>query len=155
MERLHRAHVASPIGLVEACGTADGVVSVGFVEDARDSSRGDARPVDACVAQLAEYFEGRRRDFTVPLQPRGTAFQRRVWGALTSIPFGSTVTYTDIAAMLGLGKSVRAVGHANGRNRIAIVVPCHRVIGRDGTLKGYADGLWRKEWLLRHEKNLT
>jgi methylated-DNA-[protein]-cysteine S-methyltransferase len=102
--------------------------------------------------QLGEYFEGARQEFDLPLAPRGTPFQLKVWAELTRIPYGSTVSYGAIAA--AIGKSMvasRAVGLANGRNPISIIVPCHRVIGADGSLTGYGWGVERKEWLLRHE----
>lgn len=108
------------------------------------------------AAQLAEYFAGTRTSFDLPLAPRGTAFQLAVWAELIRIPYGSTVSYGDIA--LALGKSLvasRAVGLANGRNPISIIVPCHRVIGADGSLTGYGWGVDRKEWLLRHEGALA
>jgi methylated-DNA-[protein]-cysteine S-methyltransferase len=106
----------------------------------------------AVAAQLAEYFAGTRRSFDLPLAPRGTPFQLAVWAELLQIPYGSTVSYGDVA--LALGKSLvasRAVGLANGRNPISIIVPCHRVIGADGSLTGYGWGVDRKEWFLRHE----
>lgn len=110
---------------------------------------------DACLAearrQLEEYFAGKRTTFDLPLAPTGTAFQQRVWKALREVPFGKTASYGDIARRIGNPKGVRAVGLANGRNPISIVVPCHRVIGSDGSLTGYGGGLDRKQWLLRHE----
>ena len=106
----------------------------------------------AVASQLAEYFAGTRVDFDVPLAPRGTPFQLAVWAELTRIPFGSTVSYGEVAAALGKSPvASRAVGLANGRNPISIIVPCHRVIGADGSLTGYGWGVDRKEWLLRHE----
>ncbi|MBK6486937.1 MAG: methylated-DNA--[protein]-cysteine S-methyltransferase [Gemmatimonadetes bacterium] len=112
--------------------------------------RDDAAFVDA-VRQLNEYFEGRRVTFEIPLAPDGTEFQRRVWMALRDIPFAQTVSYGDIAREIGNPKGVRAVGLANGRNPISIIVPCHRVIGSNGSLTGYGGGLDRKQWLLAHE----
>jgi methylated-DNA-[protein]-cysteine S-methyltransferase len=105
---------------------------------------------EAC-GQLADYFAGARLAFDLPLAPAGTAFQRRVWDALCAVPYGETSTYGRVARSLGDPQAVRAVGAANGRNPIGIVVPCHRVVGSDGTLTGYAGGLDRKRWLLRHE----
>jgi O-6-methylguanine DNA methyltransferase len=105
--------------------------------------------------QLRAYFAGERTDFTVKLDPRGTAFQRRVWDALVTIPYGTTTTYGRLAAVLGDPRSTRAVGLANGRNPIAIVIPCHRVIGADGNLTGYGGGLDRKRWLLSHESTAS
>ena len=112
--------------------------------------RDDAKLADA-MRQLREYFDGKRTRFDIPCAPAGTAFQQRVWAALTTIPFGTTVSYADIARSIGNPKGVRAVGLANGRNPISIIVPCHRVIGSDGSLTGYGGGIERKEWLLRHE----
>ena len=105
----------------------------------------------AAVRQIAEYFAGMRRTFDVPLHAPGTEFQQRVWAALREIPFGEIRSYGEIAASIGEPKAVRAVGTANGMNRLAIMIPCHRVIGADGALTGYGGGLWRKDWLLKHE----
>lgn len=111
----------------------------------------DAPPFAAARAQLAEYFAGARRAFDLPLKLEGTTFQRRVWQALRQIPFGATCSYRELAGRIGNPKAMRAVGLANGRNPIAIIVPCHRVIGADGSLTGFGGGLERKEWLLAHE----
>ncbi|MEM7151887.1 MAG: methylated-DNA--[protein]-cysteine S-methyltransferase [Myxococcota bacterium] len=108
--------------------------------------------LDLAVAQLREYFRGRRRIFSVPLDPQGTTFQREVWRQLSSIAFGQHETYTSVAAAIGRPAAVRAVASANARNPLSIIVPCHRVIGRDGTLRGYAGGLDAKRWLLEHER---
>ena len=113
---------------------------------------GASRFCDAAIEQMREYFAGERRKFDVPLDAPGTAFQQSVWQALREIPYGAIRSYGDIASAVGSPKAVRAVGTANGMNRIAIMIPCHRVIGADGTLTGYGGGLWRKDWLLRHER---
>jgi AraC family transcriptional regulator of adaptative response/methylated-DNA-[protein]-cysteine methyltransferase len=105
--------------------------------------------------QLQEYFAGRRKTFTVPLHAPGTDFQQQVWKRLQDIPYGSTVSYQEQARRLGNPKAVRAVARANGMNRIAIIIPCHRVIGKDGSLTGYGGGLERKKWLLEHEQKNT
>lgn len=105
----------------------------------------------ACHAQLKEYFEGRRKDFDLPLAPSGTPFRHKVWDILRGIPHGRTISYAALATRLGDAAAVRAVGKANGMNPIAIIIPCHRVIGKDGGLVGYAGGLERKRWLLEHE----
>ena len=110
-----------------------------------------ATPFPQARRELAEYFAGKRTTFDVPLAPEGTEFQRRVWTALLRVPYGATATYGDIARQIGSPKAVRAVGAANGRNPIAIVVPCHRVIGANGTLTGYGGGLTRKRALLELE----
>jgi methylated-DNA-[protein]-cysteine S-methyltransferase len=114
-------------------------------------ARPDDGPFRTAVEQLAAYFAGDRTDFDLPLAPRGTGFQLRVWQALLAIPYGHTTSYGEMAADLGNPNASRAVGLANGRNPIAVVVPCHRVIGRDGRLTGYGGGLDRKRWLLDHE----
>jgi methylated-DNA-[protein]-cysteine S-methyltransferase len=108
-------------------------------------------PFTVAREQLDAYFAGELSDFDLPLAPHGTPFQRRVWDELTRIPFGETISYSELARRLGDPKLVRAVGLANGRNPIAIVIPCHRVIGADGSLVGYGGGLDRKRWLLDHE----
>ena len=104
------------------------------------------------VSQLEEYFAGNRKIFDLQLDMRGTNFQKQVWKLLLEIPFGQTISYMDIAKKLDDPKKIRAVGNANGKNPVSIIVPCHRVIGSDGSLTGYAGGLWRKEWFLNHEK---
>jgi methylated-DNA-[protein]-cysteine S-methyltransferase len=104
--------------------------------------------------QLAEYFAGARASFDLPLAPEGTAFQRRVWDALRAIPFGETIPYAELARRIGRPGSARAVGHANARNPLSVVVPCHRVVGSDGKLTGYAGGEARKAWLLDHERRV-
>jgi methylated-DNA-[protein]-cysteine S-methyltransferase len=103
------------------------------------------------VTQLAEYFEGIRSQFDLKLNPKGTDFQQKVWKELLNIPFGKTRTYLEQTKQLGDPKAIRAVASANGKNPVGIVIPCHRVIGSDGSLTGYASGIWRKKWLLEHE----
>ena len=113
--------------------------------------REDAAPFAAAREQLDAYFAGELAEFDLPLAPEGTEFQRRVWDALRRIPYGKTVSYAELARMIGKSEAVRAVGAANGRNPISIIIPCHRVIGADGSLVGYGGGLERKRWLLQHE----
>lgn len=108
-----------------------------------------------CVEQLIQYFNGQIRVFELPLHQNGTAFQQDVWSILTQIPFGKTISYLELARKTGDTKATRAVANANGRNNIAIIVPCHRVIGSDKTLVGYAGGLWRKKWLLELEAKVA
>jgi methylated-DNA-[protein]-cysteine S-methyltransferase len=150
--------VDSPVGRILLTGDA-GALGGLYLLDAGEHSAsvrsgwtrraGGFAPV---ADQLAEYFAGSRRDFDVPLAPRGTPFQLAVWAELTRIPYGATVSYGAVAAALGKSAvASRAVGLANGRNPISIIVPCHRVIGADGSLTGYGWGVERKEWLLRHE----
>ena len=108
-----------------------------------------------CVEQLIQYFNGQLRQFTLPLNQPGTPFQQEVWGELVQIPFAKTISYLDLARRTGDTKATRAVANANGRNNIAIIVPCHRVIGSNRELIGYAGGLWRKKWLLDHETKVA
>jgi methylated-DNA-[protein]-cysteine S-methyltransferase len=103
------------------------------------------------ISQLDEYFEGKRKDFDLPLGQAGSAFQMNVWDHLTKIPYGKTISYLQLSKQIGDVKAIRAIAAANGKNNLAIVVPCHRVIGSNATLVGYAGGLWRKKWLLEHE----
>jgi methylated-DNA-[protein]-cysteine S-methyltransferase len=144
------AYTQSPIGLIEVGATAEALVSLYFVEAPRhpDSATPFLRTV---MEQIAEYFTGTRTVFTLPLHFGGTPFQQQVWNQLLTVPYGQTVAYQEIANALGNPKAVRAVGAANGQNPISIIAPCHRIIGSNGALIGYGGGLWRKEWLLKHE----
>lgn len=145
-----QAQLSSPIGGVRVTVNHKGaVVSVAFVDD--DLVGPEDGRAAAAARQLEEYFAGTQRDFDLVVAPDGTEFEKRVWKELVQIPFGSTDTYGAIAGRLGDSGASRAVGVANARNPIAIIVPCHRVIGFDGDLTGYAGGLWRKKWLLAHE----
>jgi methylated-DNA-[protein]-cysteine S-methyltransferase len=140
----------SPIGLVEIGGTASEVTSLNFVERRREKT--ESNPLlDRAARQTAEYFAGKRQVFDLPISYQGTDFQERVWSQLLKVPFGKTASYQDIARGVGNSLAVRAVGAANGKNPISLIVPCHRIIGSDGKLVGYGGGLWRKEWLLKHE----
>ncbi len=153
MEEVTRI-VSSPIGAVELVASVAGLARVSFVEG-RVSTENLTSNVhlDAAEQQLGEYFAGKRRTFDLVLAPRGTPFQMAAWEVLRTIPFGSTMTYGEQAAAMGSPRAVRAVGGANGRNPLAIVVPCHRVIGANGQLTGYASGVERKRWLLDFEQN--
>ncbi len=111
----------------------------------------DSPLLSQCSQQLNEYFSGQRRDFELPLQQTGTPFQQKVWELLSQIPFGKTISYNTLSKQYGDVNAIRAVASANGKNNLAIIVPCHRVIGSDQSLTGYAGGLWRKRWLLEHE----
>jgi len=117
-----------------------------------DVPLGSSRVLARAAKQLDEYFAGKRREFDLPIAPRGTGFQQRVWRALCAIPFGATRSYGELARAIGRPAASRAVGAANGKNPIAIIVPCHRVIGANGTLTGYGGGLPTKSWLLAHER---
>ena len=140
----------TPIGTLLIQASAQGITHVDFIDSETPANRPDALTT-ACRQQLQAYFDGKRKIFELPLDQQGTAFQKSVWNSLLKIQFGQAVSYRDIADMVNNRKAVRAVGAANGKNPIAIIVPCHRVIGADRTLTGYAGGLQRKAWLLEHE----
>lgn len=140
----------SPIGWVEITASESGVCSVYFVDKKSKKTNSNAI-TDQCKEQLSEYFKGQRKSFDLPLDQTGTAFQKEVWQQLCHLDFGQTASYGEIAHKLDNPKAVRAVGAANGKNPISVIVPCHRVIGANGTLTGYAGGLERKKWLLQHE----
>lgn len=149
--------IASPLGDLLLAASASGLrrVDFGSPQDRRVHRR-NPKPADnphliAAAAQLGEYFAGERHDFDLTLDPEGTPFQLSVWAVLRTIPYGATITYGEQAKSMGRPRAVRAVGAANGRNPLAIIVPCHRVIGAGGKLTGYASGLDRKAWLLDHE----
>ncbi|WP_017430921.1 methylated-DNA--[protein]-cysteine S-methyltransferase [Vreelandella jeotgali] len=140
----------SPLGRLTLVASDEGLTRVEFSRGLLGTRR--AHPLlERCRTQLAEYFAGTRQAFDLPLAPAGTTFQQTVWKALGDIPFGETRGYGDIAAQLGKPTAARAIGMASGRNPLAIIVPCHRVIGANGRLTGYAGGLERKQWLLAHE----
>ena len=144
------AYYESPIGLVELGATTAALTALYFVEAPRHET-----VVTPLLQQAAEeldgYFAGTVRAFTLPLHFQGTPFQQQVWQQLLTVPYGATTSYQAIANALGNPRAVRAVGAANGQNPLSIIAPCHRIIGSDGNLTGYGGGLWRKEWLLRHE----
>lgn len=144
----------SPLGFIKITGVHDAIFSAQFTtENNVDHVSPNSMVVDA-ARQLKEYFSKKRKSFELNLLPAGTAFQRKVWDELLKISFGKTKSYLDIAKSLGDEKSIRAAASANGKNPLAIIIPCHRVIGSDGSLTGYAGGLWRKEFLLQHEESL-
>lgn len=146
----------SPIGVIEIEGSEEAVTSIMFVEsDETINTVNNETPkvLVNCSNQLDEYFKGERHVFTFPYSINGTEFQKMVWNALTTIPYAETGSYKDIAVIIKNDNAVRAVGTANGRNRLSIVIPCHRINGSNGKLTGYAGGLWRKEWLLQHERS--
>ena len=145
----------SPLGILKIVGDQESIKMVSFV-DSKGQESGGILPLHVRHAkkQLTEYFDGKRETFNLPLAPEGTDFQKEVWNALLDIPFGKTTTYAKQSVKLGDLKKIRAVGTANGKNPIAVIIPCHRVIGSDGNLTGYAGGLDKKEWLLKHEGSM-
>lgn len=155
MNEEHHAFYKSDVGLIEIVGTEKGLLSLHFAKD-RYLRNSKAHPcLRQCLVQLDEYFAGKRKKFSVDLQLHGTEFQKKVWRGLLKISYGKTVSYKYIAEMVGNVKAVRAVGNANRKNNIAIIIPCHRVIGSNGTMVGYAEGIWRKKWLLEHERAIS
>lgn len=141
----------TPLGYLNLTATDTHLVSCLFSDMAYPTTPEQPAVLQQTVTQVDEYFAGTRRHFDIPLQPEGTEFQQKVWAELSAIPFGKTCSYLDVAKVVSGEKAIRAVGAANGKNPICLIVPCHRVIGSDGSLTGYAGGLWRKEWLLQHE----
>src|ERR1043165_1542929 len=151
---LQRAYYSSPIGTIEITGDENGIATLYFTEDMPELPAKVPDILKETIYQLDEYFNGIRKEFGLKLNPQGTAFRKRVWDQLLHIPFGKTTTYLDISEKLGDTNATRAVGNANGSNPISIIIPCHRVIGASGKLVGHGGGLWRKEWLLNHEKGV-
>lgn len=155
MSKLYKLDYKSPIGVLEILGTDEAICSIMFSEREKivyEMQEDTPKVLVSCFNQIDEYFKGKRCDFTFPYIFNGTDFQKTVWNALTKIPYGETGSYKDIADSIGNEKAIRAVGSANGKNKLSIVIPCHRIIGSNGQLTGYAGGLWRKEWLLQHER---
>ena len=142
--------IQTPLGIAKIEGDENGISIISVTQEG-DLSSEIPKNLKNSVTQLNEYFEGKRTAFTFKLNPKGTEFQQKVWQELLKIPFGKTISYLDLSKKLGDVKAIRAVASANGKNPLWIVVPCHRVIGTDGSLTGYAGGLWRKKWLLEHE----
>jgi len=151
---METAYIKTPLGIASIIGDENGI-SVISISDEGQISTTIPFFLKEAVAQLNDYFEGNRTNFTFKLNPSGTEFQQKVWQGLLEIPFGKTVSYMDLSKKLGDVKAIRAVASANGKNPLWIVIPCHRVIGTDGSLTGYAGGLWRKKWLLEHENPST
>jgi methylated-DNA-[protein]-cysteine S-methyltransferase len=146
------AYYRSPIGLIEILGTEEGLTALNFVRRRRRKESRVEPCLKGAIAQVDEYFHGKRKQFSLPLCLEGTDFQKEAWQQLIRIAYGKTATYGEVAAAIGRSEAARAVGQANHRNPISIIVPCHRVIGSGGRLVGYGGGLWRKEWLLSHER---
>jgi methylated-DNA-[protein]-cysteine S-methyltransferase len=157
---LKKGYYSSPIGWLEITTDNLSLMSLQFLDEIPVAYKKPAKfeLINNILKQLDEYFNHKRKIFDLPIHLEGTDFQLKVWEKVQSVPFGKTTTYLNIAAQLGSSKNVRAVGSANGKNPVPIIVPCHRVIGENKELVGYAGGLWRKKWLLEHEaeeKQLT
>jgi len=149
------AYYRSPIGTMEIKSMGDAISNIVFVDAINEAEIDFGIPeiyaIKNCIEQLDGYFSGAIKNFTFPTTQAGTKFQQKVWNELRNIPFGKTISYLELSKRTGDTKAIRAVGTANGKNTIWIAVPCHRVIGSNGSLTGYAGGLWRKKWLLEHE----
>jgi methylated-DNA-[protein]-cysteine S-methyltransferase len=146
--------IKTPLGIATVKGDENGIVAIAIADEGIVSEE-IPLVLQEAVTQLQDYFEGKRIQFDFKMNPKGTEFQQKVWKGLFEIPFGKTISYLELAKQLGDVKAIRAVASANGKNPLWIVVPCHRVIGTDGSLTGYAGGLWRKKWLLEHENPTT
>lgn len=143
--------INTPLGFTEIQGDENGISKIHVMNEDVEISTKIPKELKEAVLQLQDYFAGKRTTFTFKLNPSGTDFQKKVWQELVNIPYGKTCSYLDLSKKLGDVKAIRAVASANGKNPLWIVVPCHRVIGTNGSLTGYAGGLWRKKWLLEHE----
>lgn len=143
--------IDTPLGIAKISGDNHGLSSVTILNNETTISDTIPEVLEDCVFQLEEYFRGERQEFDLKLNPGGTDFQKRVWELLSEIPYGKTISYLELSKRFGDAKAIRAVASANGKNPFWIVVPCHRVIGSDGSLTGYAGGVHRKKWLLEHE----
>jgi methylated-DNA-[protein]-cysteine S-methyltransferase len=145
----------SPLGPLQVSARNEAITTVSFVKETAEVDLDHNKPASTtlsrCIKQLDDYFAGRLFSFDLLLDQPGTDFQQKVWAELCHIKYGKTISYLELSKRLGNTKAIRAAGTANGRNNIAIIVPCHRVIGSDGSLVGYAGSLWRKKWLLEHE----
>ncbi|GGK31072.1 methylated-DNA--protein-cysteine methyltransferase [Yeosuana aromativorans] len=143
--------INTPLGYTKIVGDLDGITEVTVLNSEEKITDIIPDELEDCVVQLNEYFEGTREQFDLKLNPQGTDFQKKVWDKLLEIPYGKTISYLELSKQLGDVKAIRAVANANGKNPLWIIVPCHRVIGTDGSLTGYAGGIHRKQWLLDHE----
>ena len=158
MAEFYTTYYHSPIGLLKITGTKDYINEITFHYTTQKSiaNKKDLPPLlIQCIEELIQYFHGERRVFEFPVNQEGSDFQQKTWNSLMTIPYAKTISYVQLAIKTGDPKATRAVANANGKNNIAIVVPCHRVIGANGELTGYAGGLWRKKWLLDHEAKVA
>lgn len=155
MMKIYQTTINSPVGFLKITTNDLALLSVDFTDQYSESVDFKPEILLATVLQLSEYFSGTRTEFSLNLNPEGTGFQKKVWQLVESIPFGRTASYLDIARQSGSEKNTRAVGLANGKNPIPIIIPCHRVVGSSGKMTGYAGGIDRKKWLLLHEQNIV
>ncbi|GAB4335780.1 MAG: methylated-DNA--[protein]-cysteine S-methyltransferase [Flammeovirgaceae bacterium] len=157
---ISKAHFRCPLGIAEVEASETHLISLRFLDDTSEivpitASLKENEVLNSCFKQLNDYFAGARRGFDLKLDPKGTPFQKKVWEELSNIPYGETISYTQLADRLSDRKAIRAVASANATNPIWVIIPCHRVIGSNGKLVGYAGGLWRKRWLIEHENRFS
>jgi methylated-DNA-[protein]-cysteine S-methyltransferase len=162
MQQVYSTHYASPVGLLRISCNSTCIIEVHFLNKEEEAAAvnnyypdGTPPVLQQCVDELIEYFQGLRKVFEVPVYHEGTPFQQKVWAELLNIPFGKTISYLTLAKRLGDPKAIRAAASTNGKNKIAVIVPCHRVIGSNNDLVGYGGGLWRKKILLEQEAKVT
>jgi methylated-DNA-[protein]-cysteine S-methyltransferase len=155
--QVYSTYYHSPVGVLRISGTENYISEVHFMNEGEEMAAIDYVPpaLINCTEQFIQYFNGERRNFDLPINQLGTVFQQEVWIELRTIPYAKTISYLDLARKIGDSKATRAVANANGKNNIAIIVPCHRVIGSNKELTGYGGGLWRKKWLLEHETKVA
>jgi len=153
MRKKYYGYYNSPIGILEIITSDNALISAMFIEEVKEST-GESPILKEAIKQFDEYFKGTRKEFDIKCETNGTEFRKKVWQALMGIPYGVTLSYKEMAIKIGNEKATRAVGNANSKNIISIIIPCHRVIGSDKSLTGYAGGLNRKKWLLDHEKEV-
>lgn len=152
---MKKARIKTPLGIAELACDENGLSYFRILDDKEEFDKEIPSELQSAAEQVSEYFSGKREKFDLKLNPQGTEFQKKVWKELINIPFGHTTSYLELSRKLGDEKAIRAVASANGKNPLWILVPCHRVIGSDGSLTGYAGGLHRKKWLLEHENPPT
>lgn len=150
---MHTCYIETPLGHAKIVGNENGITSVSILDTQEELSATIPEALLDCVIQLKEYFNEKRKTFDLKLNPEGTTFQKKVWNQLETIPYGKSISYLQLSKQLGDVKAIRAAASANGKNPLWIIVPCHRVIGSNGSLTGYAGGLHRKQWLLNHESD--
>jgi len=155
MKKLNQIFLKTPLGTARISGDEEGISNIQILDEKIPTSTEIPDFLRLAFQQLNDHFNGELKEFSLKLNPDGTEFQQKVWKALNQIPFGKTCSYLELSKKLGDEKAIRAVASANGKNPLWVVIPCHRIIGSDGSLTGYAGGLARKQWLLNHEKNTT
>ncbi|WP_339647808.1 methylated-DNA--[protein]-cysteine S-methyltransferase [uncultured Salegentibacter sp.] len=155
MMNQNQIFLKTPLGTARISGDEEGIWAIQILDEQIPTSTEIPDFLQSAAQQLDDYFKGELQEFSLKLNPKGTNFQQKVWKALSEIPFGKTCSYLELSRKLGDEKAVRAVASANGKNPLWVVIPCHRVIGSDRSLTGYAGGLHRKQWLLNHENNTS